>query len=81
MIILWNTLYESIIFVHSFPALLSQITQTMIKNHNLFANTSIAFMVGRVILLLKCVQQILKGCLNFRESSTILGKNQPWTCY
>ena len=56
-------------------------SQTMIKNHKMFGNTSIIIMVGKVILLLVNAQQIIKGCYNFRESSTILGYNKPWTCY
>ena len=38
-------------------------------------------MVGKVILLLVNAQQVIKGCYNFRESSTKLGYNKPWTCY
>ena len=53
----------------------------MIKNHKVLGNTSIITMVGIVILLLVNAQQIIKGCYNFRESSTILGYNKPWTCY
>ena len=53
----------------------------MIKNHKVFGNTSIITMVGKVILLLVNAQQVIKGCYNFRESSTILGFNKPWTCY
>ena len=58
-------------------------SQTMIKNHKVFGNTSILTLVGRVILLdlLVNAQQIIKGCYSFRESSTILGYNKPWTCY
>ena len=50
-------------------------SQTMIKNHIVFGNTSIIIMVGKVILLLVNAQQVIKGCYNFRESSTILGYN------
>ena len=57
------------------------LSQTMIKNHKVFGNTSIIPMVGKVILLLVNAQQVIKGCYNFRESSTILGYNKPWTCY
>ena len=53
----------------------------MVKNHKVFGNTSIFTMVGRVILLVVNAQQIIKGCYIFRESSTILGYNKPWTCY
>ena len=56
-------------------------SQTMIKNYIVFGNTSIIIMVGKVILLLVNAQQVNKGCYNFRESSTILGYNKPWTCY
>ena len=35
------------------------LSQTMVKNHKLFGNTSITFMVGKVILLIKNVQQLL----------------------
>ena len=56
-------------------------SQTMIKNHKVFGNTSIITMVSKVILLLVNAQQVIKGCYNFRESSTILGFNKPWTCY
>ena len=56
-------------------------SQIMVRNHKMFGNTSIFIMVGRVILLLINAQQIVKGCYNFRESSTILGYNKPWTCY
>ena len=56
-------------------------SQTMAKNHKMFRNTSIFLMVGKVILLLIYAQQIVQGCYNFRESSSILGHNKPWTCY
>ena len=56
-------------------------SQTMIKNHKVFGNTSIISMVGKVILLLVHAQQVIKSCYNFRESYTILGYNKPWTCY
>ena len=56
-------------------------SQTMIKNHIVFGNTSIITMVGKVILLLVNAQQVIKGCYNFRESSNTLGYNKPWTCY
>ena len=56
-------------------------SQTMVKNHKMFGNTSIFLMVGKVILLLIYAQQIVKGCYNLRESSTTLGHNMPWTCY
>ena len=56
-------------------------SQAMIKNHKVFGNTSIITMVGKVILLLINAQQVIQGCYNFRESSTILGYNKPWTCY
>ena len=47
----------------------------MIKNHKMFGNTSMITMVGKVILLFIYVQQIVKGCYNFRESSATLGHN------
>ena len=50
-------------------------SQTMIKNHKVFGNTSIVIMVGKVILLLVNAQHIIEGFYNFRESSTILGYN------
>ena len=52
-------------------------SQTMIKNHKVFGNTSIIIiiMVGKVILLLVNSQHIIEGCYKFRESSTILGYN------
>ena len=56
------------------------LSQTMIKNHKVFGNTSILSMVGKVILLLVNAQQVITGCYTFRESSTILGYNKPWTC-
>ena len=37
-------------------------------------------MVGKVILII-IYAQYLKDCYIFRESSTILGHNKPWTCY
>ena len=45
-------------------------SQTMIKNHKVFGNTSIIIMVGKVILFLVNAQHIIEGCYNFRESST-----------
>ena len=33
----------------------------MVKNHKMFGNTSIAFMVGKVILLIKYVQELMRG--------------------
>ena len=50
-------------------------SQTMIKNHKVFGNTSIIIMVGKVILLLVNAQHIIEGCYIFRESSAILGYN------
>ena len=38
-------------------------------------------MVGKVILITKVYAQYFKDCYIFRESSTILGHNKPWTCY
>ena len=52
-------------------------SQTMIKYHKVFGNTSIVIMVGKVILLLVNAQHIIEGYYNFRESSTILGHNKP----
>ena len=51
------------------------------KNHKVFGNASIITMVGKIILLLVNAKQVIKSCYNFRESSTILGYNKPWTCY
>ena len=56
-------------------------SQTMVKNHKMFGNTSILIMVSKVIFLLVYAQQVVKGCYNFRKSSTMLGHNKPWTCH
>ena len=66
-------IYESIVFVQKFTALLCPFPKTMIKNHNMFGNTSIMTMVGKVLFLFIYAQQVIKGCYNFRESSITLG--------
>ena len=40
-------------------------SQTMIKNHKVFGNTSIIIMVGKVILILVNAQHIIEGFLQF----------------
>ena len=76
--IIYELLYKKALFLYIY---LLHFSQTMVKNHKMFGNTSIIIMVSKVILLLRYAQQIVKGCYNFRESSTTLGHNKPWTCY
>ena len=45
---------------HYFCIYLLHFSQTMVKNHKMFGNTSIIIMVGKVILLLVNTQQIVK---------------------
>ena len=71
--IICEKLYRKALFLYI--SLLHFFSQTMIKNHKVFGNTSIIIMVGKVILLLVNAQHIIEGCYNFRESSTILGYN------
>ena len=76
--IIYELLYMKASFLYIIYCTFSQ---TMIKNHKMFGNTSIRIMVGKVILLLVYVQQVVKGCYNFRKLSTTLGHNKPWPCY
>ena len=47
-------------FVYIFSALIVHFSQTMIKNHYMFGNTSIIVMVGKVILIIKYMLNISK---------------------
>ena len=70
--IIYELLYKKALFLYIF---LLHFSQTMIKNHKVFGNTSIIPMVSKVILILVTAQHIAKGCYNFRKLFTILGHN------